>query len=169
MSRGKYAARAAQSRAESAAAQANQSTEKLQSEREQHAAEIKALKIQIETLSANLTRGVADLADERVRRVESECENRLRREREGQKQAAQEVFRIFAASLVSTAPDAWHLPESAIYQTVRDMAEALNTPMGEAWYAVAAKTSLPTNRKVRRLSTSGLTKVVEDANHRNSN
>lgn len=151
MAKGKYGVKSAQNRADNAGLRAEQLKAKQDAEREAHRVEVAALKATVERLSAQLTGAVADLAADQVRRVEAECADQIRAERDRQRQAALEVFRHIGRATVFYPPgNMWHISADGVKDLVGDLARVLGIPAGEAQDAGAETAGLATDRAARR-------------------
>lgn len=153
MSKGKYAARAAQGRAESASARADRLAQVLADERAAHAAEVASLKARVEELSCQLTGQVRQLAADEVRRVQAEAAAAAQRQRQAWHDKALRVFdRIGAATSFSMRPDAAYangIAGEATLSLVTDLSEILGVPAGQAQDRWRAKEA-PSSRAARR-------------------
>ncbi len=151
MTRGKYAVKSAQNRAEDAGLRAEHLKADLDTEREAHRAEVAALKATIGKLATQLTGAVADTAAEEVRRVEAACADQIRAERDRRRAAALEVFRRIGTATVFYPPgNMWHIPADGIKELVGDLAKALGIPAGEAQDVGAQAAGVATDRAARR-------------------
>lgn len=154
MSKGKYAARAAQGRAETASARADRLAQVLADERAAHAAEVASLKARVEELSCQLTGQVRELAADEVRRVQAEAAAAAQRQRQAWHDKALRVFdRIGAATSFSARPDAVYadgIAGKATISLIADLSEILEVPAGQAlerWRAKEAGTSRAARRQ----------------------
>jgi len=151
MARGKYAVKSAQNRAENAGLRAEHLKQDLDDERKQHAVEVSALKATVEKLSAQLTGAVADLAAEEVRRVEANCAEQIRAERDRHRDAALESFRRIGKAIVFHAPsNTWHIPGDDVRVLIGELAKLFDVPAGEADEAAARQAGAGTTRDQRR-------------------
>jgi hypothetical protein len=105
MSKGKYGVKAAKAVAEHAAETAQELREQLSRERAEHAAEVTALKDQINRLSGQLTNKVKGLASDAVSQARREARDTVAAEREKAHQANLDAYRYLSTFTVDMSAE----------------------------------------------------------------
>ncbi len=120
MTKGKYAARAANARAESVSERADRLDALLANERHVHAQEVADLKTQIQRLTGRLTSEVNRLAADAVNAAKAEAERRILDERAQGKRRALAGLRVLNDHSARMSGEGW-----------ADLYEALGTTLAE--------------------------------------
>jgi hypothetical protein len=140
MAKGKYAVKAANTRAENVADKLQRLEALLAKERAEHAAETTALKNQVQQLAGRLTREVGALADASINQARTEARELVAAERAQQQAKALEAYRL----LLSTNPQ--FSPEDSMR-----LCELFGIPVGEgiAHYDIPRGARRMTGSKMR--------------------
>lgn len=150
MTRGKYAARAAGTRAEKSEATADQLRERLETERAAHAKETSELKTRIERLTGQLTTAVNGLASDRVATAEAEAAEQLNAERAEHRTKLLEMFRVLGRRLEQGNANDRHYTDDQFKDLYTELVTVAGIDPGEAWSALASTSAWEISRVKRR-------------------
>lgn len=152
MTRGKYAARAANARAERSQGTAEQLREQLEADHRTHTEEVRELKSQIELLAGQLTCAVADLADKRVADAEAAAAEQLRAVQTDHERLLLEMFAMFGSRLENGRDDPRTYTAAELSDVYADLILLFGLDPGAAWQALASTSHWNLVRAKRRES-----------------